>query len=147
MVFKIKLSVILFELHSRLTIYTYYRNGSTLSNSIGESGQLPQLFATDTNKDDLGGNYQRLAKEKRMALVNWIWATLYKMNIFHLIDQVPTQVAVVEQLEELAWVYSKTSGTSSRMPGSIQNWVLNSFSFLFFWLFIFLLIHIFPHLF
>jgi hypothetical protein len=118
---KIKLSIILFELHSRLTIYNYYtfnrntsnNNNSNLNSELSISNLpphnssnniYPQLFSTDKDKEDLQTHYQKLTKEKRLGLVNWIWSTLYKMNIFVLIDSSPQ---FIDYLEELSYIYSK----------------------------------------
>ena len=111
---KIKLSIIMFELHSRLTIYNYYNNNRNsnieTSSSNNSSNNYPQLFFSDKDKDELQNHYQKLAKDKRMALVNWIWSTLYRMNIFLLIDSSPQ---FIDYLEELSYIYSRKKHNTS----------------------------------
>jgi hypothetical protein len=93
-IFKVKLSVILFELHSRLTIYNYYGRQiapSAVSDSAGGNSQMFCNIEIGHNgeavrnvypKEELAGHYSKLAKDKRLDLTYWIWSTLYKMNQF-----------------------------------------------------------------
>jgi hypothetical protein len=87
-IFKAKLTVILFELHSRLTIYNYYGRqmaGNTDGVNIQMFGDLIQNAENMKNvcsKEELGMHYSKLAKDKRFELAYWIWVTLYRMNQF-----------------------------------------------------------------
>ena len=113
---RIKLSIILFELHSRLTSYNYFvrtttpaPSGDTVPSADTEeqltatAHQHPQIFTAEydgqsTSRDDLNSHYSRLPKDKRQSLVTWIWTTLNRMNIFVCLDSVD----LVEYLEELS---------------------------------------------
>ncbi|RNA18051.1 ectopic P granules 5 -like protein [Brachionus plicatilis] len=92
--FKIRLSIILFELHSRLTNYSYFAKNEN------------ELFGTAVNFDELNQSYYKLAKEKRIDLIYWIWSTFYKMNLFIKIDG----LRLIDYLEELTCVYSPSIG-------------------------------------
>ena len=113
-IFKLKLTVILFELHSRLTIYNYYSRQVNLNNETVITS-LP-LFAETMldsiqnmcGKDKLGVHYAKLAKDKRLELTYWIWATLYRMNQFFQIDN----QGKISYIESLAFIYSLESHNS-----------------------------------
>jgi hypothetical protein len=114
--FIIKICVILFELHSRLTIYNYFNKTIAPSTSsvppqlaINDydypNTQQPQMFQIDIEKgnntvnenqqqtvidpddiknveakEELANHYSRLPKDKRLALVTWIWSKLNQMK-------------------------------------------------------------------
>jgi hypothetical protein len=148
---KIKLAIVLFELHSRLTIYNYFTktNASTNptqaqlsasttnlfapttsepnleNNNSPQNSNTTQLFNSDyskdsvnvnpiltlniTSKDELNTHYSRLPKDKRLAVVNWIWSTLHRMTLFLPIDQ----SQFIDYLEELSIIYSSSSSKLS----------------------------------
>ncbi|CAF0782953.1 unnamed protein product [Brachionus calyciflorus] len=92
-VFKIRLSIILFELHSRLTNYTYFNKNDE------------RLFGSLANFDELNQAYYKLTKEKRLEIVYWIWSTFYRMNLFFKIDS----LRLIDYLEDLTFVYAPMS--------------------------------------
>jgi hypothetical protein len=117
---KVKLAIILFELHTRLTIYNYFSKAienSTnshlqlfLTDLTNESVSSPIMKLNITSKDELNTHYSRLAKDKRLIIVNWIWSTLHRLNLFISIDQSQT----IDYLEELSSIYS-TASISGKM--------------------------------
>jgi hypothetical protein len=128
LIVKIKLTIILFELHTRLTIYTHFGKEQTTTTSHQE------LFASDlthetisspimklnvTSKDELSIHYGKLAKDKRLACVSWIWSTLLRLNLFVSIDQ----AQIVDYLEDLSLIYSSgaATATATNMPNNIGN--------------------------
>ena len=115
---KIKLAIILFELHMRLTIYNYF--SKAIEANTTTSNQQQQLFLIDltnesvsspimklniTSKDELNTHYSRLAKDKRLIIVNWIWSTFHRLNLFISIDQPQT----IDYIEELSSIYASAS--------------------------------------
>ena len=96
--FKIRLSIILFELHSRLSNYSYFGKIDT------------QLFEAGlANFDDLSQSYYKLSKDKRIDLINWLWSSLYRMNLFIKLDS----IRFIDYLEELSSIYSTRSSNQN----------------------------------
>jgi hypothetical protein len=87
-IFKVKLTIVLFELHSRLTIYNYYgrqmagNSDGVNTQMFGELIQSAENMKNVCSKEELGMHYSKLAKEKRLDLSYWIWLTLYRMDQF-----------------------------------------------------------------
>ena len=141
---KIKLAIILFELHTRLTSYNYFNKAASETSNpassqlnILHSNSQNQLFITDltnetvsspimklniTSKDELNTHYTRLAKEKRLIIVNWIWTTFHRMNLFIAIDQ----SQIIDYLEELAIIYATGSKYGGVLPHNSNMSSLNS---------------------
>ena len=113
---KIKLAIILFELHTRLTIYNYFSKAIEINSTTShlqlflldltnESVSSPIMKLNITAKDELSTHYSRLPKDKRLIIVNWIWSTLHRLNLFISIDQSQT----IDYLEELSTIYASGS--------------------------------------
>lgn len=103
---KMRLTIILFELHSRLTIYNYF----TRTSNNGASSPFEEIVDTSGNdgtqnrarRDDLVTHYSQLAKDKRLALVYWIWQQFYRMRLFYQLFSLKQ----VDYLDELARLYA-----------------------------------------
>ena len=82
---KVKLIIILYELHSRLTIYNYLINQRE-----------------DNIDTELSQHYAKLAKEKRLNVVTWIWNTISRFSTYINLET----PFIVEYMNRLAQVYS-----------------------------------------
>jgi hypothetical protein len=125
---QIKLAVILYELHLRLTSYNYFNRtyGESASSSSSSSSSFSSSVLTNeinktTNFEELSSHYSRLSKEKRVALVNWIWATFNRMKLFT--NTNPSQL--VDHLNRLTHIYSSSSVSSNHVLDSHLNNLLN----------------------
>lgn len=124
---QIKLAFILFELHSRLTIYNYFQHSqcmtpmsASISNFMDdESFQLEINYSSKLNissRDELNLHYtSKLSKEKRLTIVNWIWSTLNRMNLFYRLES-------IEYLETLNQAYSAAT-VSTKQQTKLFNTV------------------------
>ena len=108
---QIKLAIILYELHLRLTIYNYFNKSTCESLLDGKAAHT----------DELASHYSRLNKEKRVSIVNWIWSTLTRMNLFTNVGS----SQLVDYLDKLSNVYSATTVTVNRVLNSHLNSLLN----------------------
>lgn len=119
-VVKMRLTIILFELHSRLTIYNYFTRANT-----GTSSPFEEIVDTSGNdgtqnrarRDDLVAHYSQLAKDKRLALVYWIWQQFYRMRLFYQLFSLKQ----VDYLDELARLYAASREAKGRRATGEQG--------------------------
>jgi len=110
---QIKLAFVLYELHSRLTIYSYFSQTQSSTptasmNFMDESFQLEINFSSKLNissKEELISHYQsKISKEKRLSVLQWIWLTLNRMNL--LVSK--SMDISTDYLDHLGQAYSNT---------------------------------------
>lgn len=109
-VFKIRLAIILFELHSRLTNYNYFSKSLTSEDVLFDLNNQV-LHLNTTSNEELNLHYSKLTKDKRLDLVYWIWSTFYRFNLFIQIDS----LRFIDYLEELTLVYTSNNKFDNRL--------------------------------
>lgn len=138
---QIKLTVVLFELHLRLTNYQYFNRTATESivdaRSISMEVKFEICSLVKYNikrvtsqiffiKQELGKHYSSLAKDKRFSLVNWIWLTINRMNLYLTLK---SPIRLTETLDKLSNIYSPSSHSCQRVLNSHLNSLLTQISF------------------
>ena len=95
----------------RLTVYQYFNK--TASECLADSNGI--------NLEELGKSYSSVAKDKRLSLVNWIWQTINRMNLFTNISS----SYLSDTLSQLENIYSPVVVSSNRVLNSYLEGILN----------------------
>lgn len=102
LIVKLRLAIILFELHSRLTVYNYFtRTGGQFEEIVDTSGN--DGTQNRARREDLVSHYSQLAKDKRAGLLYWIWQQFYRMRLFYQLSSLKQ----IDYLDELGRLYAR----------------------------------------